>query len=272
MDVARFLRELPSLFDDYPCSEHPRDRRFRRVLDEVPGLATESCLALLNLAAACLDPGEAYVEAGSFRGTSLVAAGLGNDVTLVGIDRFSMEGSDRATLEANLARFGVSARIVEGEVQQALSAGELEGVRIGVFYYDAEHTRDALLGAFRLVEPLLAASALIVVDDSDWERVGESVAEYLAGEQRARLVVDLKGKRHGAPQWWEGVQVLAWRGGVSALSDRGTTGEMSTSEPDEQRPQEPEPTERESDASRERLNQEEDQRSDRHHDPERHAG
>ena len=208
MDVARFLHELPGLFDDYPSSEHPRDRRLRRVLDEVPGLATENCLALLNLAAACLEPGEAYVEAGSFRGTSLIAAGLGNEAELVGIDRFSMDGSDRSTLEANLARFGVTARVVEGEVREALRAGALEGVRVGVFYYDAEHTREALLGSLRLAEPLLAPRALIVVDDSDWERVAGAVGEYLAGQSRARLVLKLKGAEHGAPQWWEGVQVL----------------------------------------------------------------
>jgi predicted O-methyltransferase YrrM len=212
VDVTRFLHELPGLFDDYPRSEHPRDRRFRRVLDEVPGLATENCLALLNLAAACLEPGEAYVEAGSFRGTSLVAAGLGNGVPLVGIDRFSMEGSDRATIEANLARFGVSARVVEDEVREALRTGELAGTRIGVFYYDAEHTPDALLGALELVMPLLAPRALIVVDDADWERVGGAVGDYLAGQSRARLVLELRGKEHGAPQWWEGVQALAWEG------------------------------------------------------------
>jgi predicted O-methyltransferase YrrM len=210
MQIERFLRELPGLFDDYPRSEHPRDRRFRRVLDEVPGLATENCLALLNLAAACLEPGEAYVEAGSFRGTSLIAAGLGNDVPLVGIDRFSMEGSDRATIEANLARFGVPARVVEGEVRETLRSGALAGTRIGVFYYDAEHTPDALLGALELVESLLAPRALIVVDDSDWERVARAIEDYLAGQPRASLAVHLHGKEHGAPQWWEGVQVLCW--------------------------------------------------------------
>jgi predicted O-methyltransferase YrrM len=213
VDTARFLRELPALFDDYPRSERPRDERFRRVLEEVPGLATENCLALLNLAAACLEPGESYVEAGSFRGTSLIAAGLGNDVSLVGIDRFSMEGSDRATLEENLARFGLAARIVEGEVREALRSDAFADERVGVFYYDAEHTREALLGALALVEPLLAPRALIVVDDSDWERVAHAIEEYLAGQPRASLAVHLQGKEHGAPQWWEGVQALAWQAG-----------------------------------------------------------
>ena len=53
----------------------------------------------------------------------------------------------------------------------------------------------------------------IVVDDADWERVGSAVAEYVAGQPQARLVLELKGKEHGSPQWWEGVQVLEWRAG-----------------------------------------------------------
>lgn len=67
MDVARFGRELSLLYDDFPHSEVPRDRRFREVLEAVPGLARENNLALLNLAASCLGPGEVYLEAGSFR-------------------------------------------------------------------------------------------------------------------------------------------------------------------------------------------------------------
>ena len=61
MDAARFLRELPALFDDFPRSERPRDRRFAPVL-EVENLASENVLALLNLAASCLGPDEAYVD------------------------------------------------------------------------------------------------------------------------------------------------------------------------------------------------------------------
>jgi predicted O-methyltransferase YrrM len=214
MDVDRFLRELPGLFDDYPASEHPRDRRFARVLADVPGLATENCLALLNLAAACLEPGEAYVEAGSYRGTSLISAGLGTCAPLVGIDRFSMEGSSRELLETNLAAAGLAATIVEADVLEALGGNALAGIRAGVFYYDADHSYAAVLEALRAVRPHLAPRALVVVDDSDWERVARAVRDFLAGEPRARLVLDLKGASHGQPQWWEGVQALELRARV----------------------------------------------------------
>ena len=57
LDADRFLRELPRLFEDFPRSEHPRDRRFAPIVDEVENLARENILALLNLAASLPRPG-----------------------------------------------------------------------------------------------------------------------------------------------------------------------------------------------------------------------
>ncbi|MGH7358535.1 MAG: hypothetical protein ACREJR_06965, partial [Candidatus Rokuibacteriota bacterium] len=68
MDAQGFVRRLPGLFEGYPRSPHPKDRRFASILAEVGGLACENNLALLNLAASGLGPGESYVEVGSFKG------------------------------------------------------------------------------------------------------------------------------------------------------------------------------------------------------------
>ena len=122
MDAARFARELPRLFDDFPRSPQPRDRRFGVVLEAVPGLARENNLALLNLAAACVESGESYVEVGSLRGTSLIGAMLGNDGDFVAIDDFSFRDASRERLEANLGRFGLDGRatVLEGDAFELL--------------------------------------------------------------------------------------------------------------------------------------------------------
>jgi hypothetical protein len=36
--------------------------------------------------------------------------------------------------------------------------------------------------------------------------------DYLGEQPRARRVLTLDGKSRGAPQWWEGMQVLVWDG------------------------------------------------------------
>src|SRR5262245_9394078 len=127
MDAERFLAELPRLFDDYPRSEHPRDRRFQSVAEDVENLAKENNLALINLAAHCLGPDEAYVEVGVYHGASLIAAMLGNEgKRFVGIDSFGFRDASLEKVEANLARYGVGVpEIVVGDAFELVPGGAL---------------------------------------------------------------------------------------------------------------------------------------------------
>jgi predicted O-methyltransferase YrrM len=212
VDSQRFLNELPGLFEDFPRSEHPLDRRFGRVVEDVENLTTENVLALLNHAAACLDPEEAYVEVGVLYGASLIAAMVGNeDKRIVGIDNFSLWEGSVERVEENLARFGLpSPELLVGDVFELVPAGALDGTRIGVWYYDAEHSYETQIAGLRVAEPLLVPGALVVVDDTDWAKVERAMDDYLASQPRARRALTLGGKERGTPQWWEGVQVLVW--------------------------------------------------------------
>ena len=212
MDPLRFVRQLPALFDDFPASAEPRDPRFAEVLEAVPGLARVNNLALLNLAASFLEPGESYVEIGTFHGTSLIAAMLGNDGDFVGLDDFSFGDGDRGELERNLEAFELANRaaILEGDAFELVPAGALGERQVGVYYYDNGHEYEQQLEGLRMIEPYLASRALLIVDDSDWERVGAATAAYLASQSRARLLLQLDGADRGSPAWWEGVQILAW--------------------------------------------------------------
>lgn len=211
MEIERFEPELHALFDDFPTSEHPHGQRFDHVLEAVPGLARENNLALLNLAASLLGPGESYVEIGSYRGTSLIAAMLGSEgKDFVGIDDFSMGQGSRKDLERNLTAFSLEPTILEGDAFLIIPTGGLGDRRVGVYYYDAKHSYEAHLQALVLIEPYLASQALMIVDDTDWEQVADATRDYLAQQPKARMLVWIPGKDNGLPWWWEGVQVLAW--------------------------------------------------------------
>jgi predicted O-methyltransferase YrrM len=227
VDPEGFARALPRLFADYPRSRHPRDRRFAPILEDVGGLARENNLALLNLAASLLAPGESYVEVGSFKGLSLIAAMLGNAGDFVGVDDFSMGEGSRALLEANLRRHGLAGHtILEGDALRLLRAGALEGRRVGVYYYDAAHDYRSQLDALRLVEPHLVDGALMIVDDTDWPQVARALRDYRRRQPRARLLLELDGKDRGQPWWWEGVQVLAW--GAPSSAGRGVSARVES--------------------------------------------
>jgi predicted O-methyltransferase YrrM len=214
VNATRFLEELPTLFEDYPRSEHPLDRRFEPVENDVENLARENNLALINLAAACLDAGEAYVEVGVYHGASLIAAMLGNeDKQFVGIDGFGFRDATLEGVEKNLARFGLDVpQILVGDAFELVPGGALGDTLVGVWYYDADHSHDAQVEGLRIAEPLLAPGALMIVDDTDWEQVDRAMDDYLASQPRARRILAIDGKSRGAPQWWEGMQVLVWDG------------------------------------------------------------
>lgn len=223
MDPDRFAAALPRLFDDFPRSEHPRGQRFDDLVDSLPNLATENTLAVVNLAASCLGAGESYVEAGTYMGASLIAASRGNPgADLVAIDNFrfgpmdvagrSLPAANREAFEANLERFDVHPTVFEGDSLDVLRSGVLKGRTVGVFYYDACHDYEPQLESLRLVEPFLAAEALLIVDDSDWEEVHKAVHDYLAAQPRTRLLAEVAGAGGGQDWWWDGMAVLAWNG------------------------------------------------------------
>jgi len=211
VDSERFLRELPKLFEDFPHSEHPIDRRFAPIVEHVENLARENNLALLNLAASCLGADESYVEVGVFHGASLVAAMLGNEGGFVGVDSFDFRDGSLEKVEQNLAHFGVAgAELIVGDVFELVPGGALGEARAGVWYYDALHTYEGQLEGLRIAEPWLARGALLIVDDTDWEQVDRAMDDYLAQQPRAHRVLAIDGKDRGFPQWWEGMQVLRW--------------------------------------------------------------
>jgi Methyltransferase domain len=214
MDTAAFVSTLPSSWDDFPRSELPRDKRFADIIDAVPGLTRPNNLALLHHAAALLPSDESYVEVGSLRGTSLIAAMLENDgKDFVAIDDFSMRDASRSQLEQNLARFErTGATILEGDAFAILRGEALAGRSVGVYYYDAAHTYEQQLDGLRLAEPHLADEALLIVDDTDWDFVEQAVEDYLREQPKAKQLLAVGGKDAGSPEWWEGVRVLGWFG------------------------------------------------------------
>jgi predicted O-methyltransferase YrrM len=218
VDAERFLRDLPALFRGFPDGEEPVDPRFAEIVEAVPGLARANNLALLNLVARCLSPGETYVEVGAFRGTSLIGAMLGNEaLDFVAIDDFSRGDGGREQLERNLAGFGLDGRvtILEGDAFELLRSGALADRRIGAYYYDAAHTYEQQRDGLVLAEPYLVDGALVTVDDTDWDFVDAAVRDYLDSRPDVRSVVKIGGKDSGRPWWWEGVQVLEWRAGAA---------------------------------------------------------
>ncbi len=223
MDAGGFLAALPGLFEDFPKSERPSGRRFDDIIAAVPNLSTENNLALLNLAASLLPSAESYVEVGSFMGASLIGAMRENeDKDFVAIDRFesttqpfSSSGSlvSREAFDANLKRFGATgATVIEGDAFDVLESAQLEHLKVGVFFWDADHTHEGQLRGLRDIEPRLAPGAVLIIDNADRPGVTAAADEWLLEQPRARLALDLGGRTRGQPWWHDGIRILRWEG------------------------------------------------------------
>jgi predicted O-methyltransferase YrrM len=215
VQLARFRARLPELYEDIHTSLHPRDRRLAALAREIVGLASENKLAMLNLAASLLEPGEIYLEVGVWHGLSTVAAMLGNEGReFCAIDDFSEFGGSRVAFQRNLRRYGLHRRmqLIEADCFSVLgSLSAFGGRKVGVFFYDAEHSFEAHFRVLRKVERHLADRALLIVDDTSYPQVRRANELYLRFQPRCRLMFDLPTARDRDPGWWNGVQVLGWR-------------------------------------------------------------
>jgi predicted O-methyltransferase YrrM len=212
MDATRFIAELPKRFDDFPRSDRPRGRRFDDIIAAVTNLSTENTLAMLNCAAGLLAPEETYLEVGSYMGASLIGAMRGNDDTaFLAIDDFGW--ATRRQLDANLTRFGsTAATIVDGDAFEVLESDLLDRLRIGVLFWDADHSHAGQLRGLRDVEPRLAADALVICDNADQPSVSGAIDDWLAEQPRAQLILDIAGRRRGQAWWHDGIRVMRWGG------------------------------------------------------------
>ena len=205
MDPDRFEPALHALFDEFPVSPNPNGRRFTRILDEVPGLACENNLALLNLAASMLEPGESYVEVGSLRGTSLIAAMVGNeDADFVAIDDFSMQGASREQLERNVA--AVRARRPDDRRGRRLP-GDPVGCARG------QERRRLLLRR----GPLVRAAARRAADD-------RALARRPRAPDRRRHRLGSRSSRRRATTWSSSRRRACWSGSPARTTATHTGG------------------------------------------------
>jgi len=214
MDVVTFERELPNLYDNLQEALHPKNRRLKYLCDELDGMATENKLMLFNFAASLLGPHEVYLEVGSWKGLSILGAMSGNeDKRFYAIDDFSEFQGPKREFQTNIQRYGFSERLnfIEGDCFEVFRSAFLGLQKIGVYFYDGNHSYCSQFYAIKAIEPLLADNALLIIDDCSFPQVSAANSLFYRLHSNFSLLFDLASEFNGEPKWWNGIQVLRYR-------------------------------------------------------------
>jgi len=228
MEVKKFIRMLPEQWETFAHPAVPKDKKLRYITETQDGMATENVGFLLNFAVSLLDPGECYLEIGTWKGRTLSYAMEGNeDKEFYACDNFSQfarsprwywpfgEAEPKRSLLRLLRKATKKHRVTffEGEFRDNL----VRFVKtIGVYFYDGAHTLKDQLDGLELAFPHMAPVSVIIVDDTNpYEKsANESEAReanrlWLLEHRDWQLLFDLRAPlppRHAG--WGNGVQVL----------------------------------------------------------------
>lgn len=222
--VERCHAEWPEFADPKRLekSRAPKNRDLADVLNNVPGMATENKLKLLNLAVASLDANEVYAEVGCYKGASLVGAAIGNtDHRLFACDNFSQFDGADASLRETLKKYTPDGQVqfFDMDFRDFMRAAPWKPAKIGAYFYDGGHSFEEQYDGMRFALPHLSDDAVIIIDDTNKREARAAdnlIAQQVPGFE---LVLNLRTPRNHHPTWWNGIQVYRYRKGGEVSPD-----------------------------------------------------
>lgn len=222
MDIRKFAELLPAGLHGWGgYNAYPKQPgRYIDVLEKVQAMTTPSNMYLLNLGVQCMAAEECYLEVGTWRGSTLIGALLGNEAHGYAIDNDTMDNHDgddprlsSVVWRENMARFGLHSRThyIDASVPAVWQTLDLPQP-VGVYLFDGDKsTEDAAYEGLAGVAPYLADEALIVVDDANEINIRRAVWRFeRAHMNNAIKFLDIPTPGNCWPCFWNGVLAIAW--------------------------------------------------------------
>ena len=226
MRVLECLSSLPEKFTGWPDRAVPVEQWAAPIISDVTGFTSPTVATLLNHACRHLLPGEYYVEIGSLHGASLICALHANDVHAIAVDNFSQFGATSSRLLDNLRKYGLIDLKPYGLIDRVgvvkthsadfwhCANDHLRSRKIGLLFYDGDHSTAETLSSLEAAIPYLSDEALIVVDDLNWEVVERAVNLFVdqhAKQAKAKFRFYTPDRVNQYPIWWNGLAIIVWR-------------------------------------------------------------
>jgi hypothetical protein len=187
----------------------------------VPGMSSPKVRHLLNNL--CDFDGCNYLEIGSWKGSTVIAAAFRNRGRFTAIESFAKwrtrGGDAKVALLANQKRFRRTAPFDFHESDcWAFDVGLLPP-GVNVYFYDGDHRPEATARAFTHFDAALADTFILVMDDWNRPHIRTATRGAIAGAyktlyQRELFTPGHKNDSHENPtSWWNGIYVAVLRKG-----------------------------------------------------------
>lgn len=204
------LQDLKNGLESVLAGQH--DQRFDDVLSSLHCMSRPRVYAVLNACVSAMDPGELYVEVGTYQGGSLISALRDNDAHAIGVDSFG-EFTATNNLELttkNLQTFGVLDRVTLHNMGfKEFFAQCPADLKIQVYYYDGAHDYETQLAGMEAGWKYLQKGSIILVDDYTYPEVSRAINQFVAnhvGEIKFQFV--MLPTENTDETWWNGCVVM----------------------------------------------------------------
>lgn len=187
-------------------------------LVDVPGMSSPRVCALLNALVASMDPGEHYLEIGSWQGRTLLSAAMHNRGRLcVACDKFRVFGRYtgfgyrvRRALQQNLQRYASDRAVIQFfdmPSRRFFRQRPFDGT-VGVYFYDGDHSYRGTRASIAAGARWLSDRAVVLVDDWNVPRIrGGTHDGFADAGVRVLWHRALEGD-HTERTWWNGLGVF----------------------------------------------------------------
>lgn len=158
------------------------------------------------------ETGGPYLEIGSYRGMSLLAAGKDTEVTCTGIDSFTGVGwrEENETILLEQIKPYDNISLIKADYRDGLATVKKSRKKFSVVFLDGPHEEDLTLEQMELTAKLVKKNGYIVVDDIGYTGVALALDRFLQSKAggKFKIVFERTTNHRNDPDWWNGVCVI----------------------------------------------------------------
>ena len=189
-----------------------RDEWFDDIPKRIHCMSTPRVYALINAIVRSMEPGENYVEIGTYQGGSMIAALRGHENKAIGVDSFAefQTTNNAAQTQANFEVFGVADRVTLKEMDYKTFFAQVgPDFKMQVYNYDGSHAYEEQLAGIEAGWPFLKSGSIIIVDDFLYPEVNRAINQFIANHiDQVKILVAIDSMQETDKTWWNGVMIL----------------------------------------------------------------